>query len=237
MQPLLEVERLSSGYGRKTVLHGLSLQVFSREIVALIGSNGAGKSTTLRTISGLVRSRGGSVRFEGADITAKPSHDIVGRGLIQVPEARRLFGDMTVRENLVLGGYARKAAEGQGRMEEVYATFPRLKERQTQLAGSLSGGEQQMLAIGRGLMARPKLLMLDEPTMGLSPKVTQVIVEIILSVQRLGISVLLVEQNAQLALRISKRAYVLQVGRVVKDGASDALLRDPAIGSAYLGLD
>ena len=237
MQPLLDVERLSSGYGGKAVLHGLSLQVYSREIVALIGSNGAGKSTTLRTISGLVRSRGGSVRFEGADITAKPSHDIVGRGLIQVPEARRLFGDMTVRENLVLGGYARAAAEGQGRIEEVYATFPRLKERQAQLAGSLSGGEQQMLAIGRGLMARPKLLMLDEPTMGLSPKVTQNIVEIILSVQRLGISVLLVEQNAQLALRISTRAYVLQVGRVVKDGASDTLLRDPAIRSAYLGLD
>ena len=237
MQPILAVDSLVAGYGSKSVLHGLSLQVFPEEIVALIGSNGAGKSTTLRTISGLLRSRQGKISFEGNDIASRPPHEIVARGLVQVPEARRLFGDMTVRENLVLGGFTRKTSEAQSTIEQVYETFPRLRERAAQLAGSLSGGEQQMLAIGRGLMAKPKLLMLDEPTMGLSPKITHTIVEIILSVQRLGIPVLLVEQNAHLALSISQRAYVVQVGRMVMDGPSQALASDPSVRSAYLGLE
>jgi branched-chain amino acid transport system ATP-binding protein len=237
VNPILSVEALSAGYNTKSILHGLSFQVFSNEIVALIGSNGAGKTTTLRVISGLLKSRSGSIRFNDTEITGCPPHEIVTRGLIHIPEARRLFGAMTVKQNLVLGGYARAAREAEATIEEVYGAFPKLKERSDQLAGSLSGGEQQMLAIGRGLMAKPRLLMLDEPTMGLSPKVTRAIVGIIESVRQLGIPVLLIEQNAHLALEVSQRAYVVQLGRIVKEGASAELAEDPSVRQAYLGLE
>lgn len=233
---MLEISDLITGYGSKHTLHGVSLSVSAGEIVTLIGSNGAGKSTTLRAISGLLRSRSGSIVFRGKSIFGSAPHDIVHEGLVHVPEGRRLFGEMTVRENLLLGGYTRARSEAVARIEEIFTYFPRLRERASQLAGSMSGGEQQMLAIGRGLMAKPSLLMLDEPSLGLAPKVVSQIGDMVLTIRNTGVTVLLVEQNARLALKISDRAYVLQLGKVVQSGASNTLLDDAQIQKAYLGL-
>lgn len=232
---MLELVQVRSGYGKTTVLHGVSLTVGAGEIVTIIGSNGAGKSTTLRTISGLLPVQQGHLVFKGKRLSAKASA-VVRAGISQVPEGRRLFADMTVHENLVLGAYACAAAELRGRLAQVYDLFPRLRERSGQLAGSLSGGEQQMAAIGRGLMARPSLLMLDEPSMGLAPKLVLQAAEIIKMIRGLGISVLLVEQNAKIALDLADRAYVLQMGAIVKEGPCAALRDDPFIRRAYLGV-
>ena len=233
---MLELESVAAGYRRTPAIKGVSLAVASGEIVALIGSNGAGKSTTLRTISGLLTVQRGVIRFLGEDLVGRAAHEIVRRGVIHVPEGRRIFADMTVRENLALGGYATPAREVAAAIERIYAAFPRLAERHAQLAGRLSGGEQQMLAVGRGLMARPKLLMLDEPSLGLAPKLVAQVAAIIRRIREMGITVLLVEQNAQLALDIADRAYVLQTGTVILSGASEALRNDPMVRKAYLGL-
>ena len=232
---MLEVTAVSSGYGKINVLHDVSLTVGAGEIITIIGSNGAGKSTILRTISGLVMKRSGEIRFKGTLLPAK-APSIVRCGISHVPEARRLFSEMTVYENLVLGGYTCKAAELPDRLAQVFDIFPRLRERRSQLAGSLSGGEQQMVAIGRGMMAQPSLLMLDEPSMGLAPKVVSQVADVIRMIRDLGIAVLLVEQNAQIALDIADRAYVLQMGAVVKDGPAAELREDPFVRRAYLGL-
>lgn len=232
---MLELIRVHSGYGKTAVLHGASLVVGPGEIVTIIGSNGAGKSTMLRTISGLLAVREGEIRYKGRPLSAKASA-VVRAGISQVPEGRRLFTEMTVHENLVLGAYTCASAELHNRLAQVYDVFPRLRERSSQSAGSLSGGEQQMVAIGRGLMARPSLLMLDEPSMGLAPKLVRQVAEIIKSIRQLGISILLVEQNARIALELADRAYVLQMGAIVKEGASKALRDDPFIRRAYLGV-
>jgi branched-chain amino acid transport system ATP-binding protein len=233
---MLELERLEAGYGVAPVLRHVTLRVARGEIVTLIGSNGAGKSTTLRAISGLVAISGGEIRFLGDAISARPSHAIVRAGIAHVPEGRRLFGEMTVRENLLLGAYTCPRRELSGRVARVYEWFPALAERDHQLAGSLSGGEQQMLAIGRGLTADPKLLLLDEPSLGLAPKLVMQVAGMIQTIRDRGITVFLVEQNAQLALSISDRAYVLQTGQIAREGASRDLLGDPFVRTAYLGL-
>ena len=232
---MLEIVGLHSGYGRMEVLHGISLNVGVGEIVSVIGSNGAGKSTTLRTISGLLESRQGQIRFNGANLHGRPA-DIVKSGISHIPEGRRLFTDMTVHENLLLGAYTCAASELAERLQRVYELFPRVQERSRQLAGSLSGGEQQMVAIGRGIMAKPQLLMLDEPSMGLAPKLVSQLADIIRAVRSLGISVLLVEQNSRLALDIADRVYVLQMGAIVAQGTATALRDDPFVRRAYLGL-
>jgi len=232
---VLEIVGLHSGYGRMEVLHGISLNVGVGEIVSVIGSNGAGKSTTLRTISGLLESRQGQIRFNGATLHGRPA-DIVKSGISHVPEGRRLFTDMTVHENLLLGAYTCAASELAERLQRVYELFPRVQERSRQHAGSLSGGEQQMVAIGRGIMAKPQLLMLDEPSMGLAPKLVSQLADIIRAVRSLGISVLLVEQNSRLALDIADRVYVLQMGAIVAQGTATALRDDPFVRRAYLGL-
>ena len=233
---MLDLADVRTGYGRADVLHGVSISVRAGEIVSLIGGNGAGKSTTLRAISGLLRVTHGAIRFKEETISNLPPHQVVRAGVSHVPEGRRLFGDMTVRENLLIGGYTCPASELSGRLERVYAMFPRLRERDRQASGSLSGGEQQMAAIGRGLMAEPTLLMLDEPSMGLAPKMVAAVADMVRSVRVLGISILLVEQNASIALDISDRVYVLQMGRVVKEGSSESLRSDPFVRRAYLGL-
>lgn len=232
---MLELHQIHAGYGKVEVLRGVSLTVGAGEIVTIIGSNGAGKSTTLRTISGLLVARRGQIRLKGLPIRTKPS-DIVRAGISQVPEGRRLFPEMSVHENLVLGAYTCPAADLAERLAQVYALFPKLYERRSQLAGSLSGGEQQMAAIGRGLMAKPSLLMLDEPSMGLAPKVVVQVADIIRSIRDLGISILLVEQNARMALDLADRAYLLQMGAMVKEGSSAALRNDPFVRNTYLGL-
>jgi branched-chain amino acid transport system ATP-binding protein len=232
---MLEVVQLHAGYRRMIVLHGISLTVGAGEIVSLIGSNGAGKSTTLRTISGLVALRDGQIRFKGSELNRRPA-EVVKSGISQVPEGRRLFGDMTVHENLLLGAYTCATGELAERIEQVYDLFPQVRQRSRQHAGSLSGGEQQMVAIGRGLMAKPQLLMLDEPSMGLAPKLVAQLADIIKRIRSLGISVLLVEQNARLALEIADRAYVLQMGTIVTQGPSATLRDDPFVRRAYLGL-
>ena len=233
---MLELIDVHAGYGRAAVLQGVSLHVTQGEIVTLIGSNGAGKSTALRTISGLVPTRQGQIRFLGQPISDRPSHAIVRAGLAHVPEGRRLFGDMTVRENLLLGGYTGSRRESDERLARAYAWFPLLAERDRQLAGSLSGGEQQMVAIARGLMTDPKLLLLDEPSLGLAPKLVAQVAEMIRAVRDRGVTILLVEQNANLALQLCDRGYVLQVGRIVLEGAGRELLDDPFVRTAYLGL-
>jgi len=233
---VLELLDLEAGYGVAPVLRDVTLRVARGEIVTLIGSNGAGKSTTLRAISGLVTISRGEIRFLDRAISGRPSHAIVRAGVAHVPEGRRLFGEMTVRENLLLGAYTCRRGELGDRVARVYEWFPPLAERNHQLAGSLSGGEQQMVAIGRGLMADPTLLLLDEPSLGLAPKLVVQVAEMIQSIRERGITVLLVEQNAHLALRISDRAYVLQTGRVAREGASRDLLGDPFVRTAYLGL-
>jgi branched-chain amino acid transport system ATP-binding protein len=232
---MLELVNVHAGYGRTLVLHGISLTVDAGEIVSLIGSNGAGKSTTLRTISGLLTIRAGKIQYKGAPLGSRP-WNVVRSGISQIPEGRRLFVDMTVHENLLLGAYTCPTAELSARLEQVYSVFPRLRERSRQFAGSLSGGEQQMAAIGRGLMAKPDLLMLDEPSMGLAPKMVAQVADIVKSIRALGISILLVEQNARIALEIADRSYVLQMGKIVMEGPSATLRNDPFIRRAYLGL-
>ena len=232
---LLEVEDIHTYYGAIEALRGVSLRVEDGEVVTIIGSNGAGKSTTLRSISGLTPARSGKITFEGKEITRVPAHEIVDCGIALSPEGRHCFARMTVRENLDLGAYRRRD-EGIGEdMERVFELFPRLKERERQKAGTMSGGEQQMLAIGRALMARPKLLMLDEPSMGIAPILVQRIYETIAEINRQGVAILLVEQNANYALDVAKRGYVLETGEVALTNASAELRNDPAVQRAYLG--
>ena len=234
---LLEVNDLHVFYGRIEAIKGISFSVGEGEIVTLIGANGAGKTTTMRTISGVRTVAQGSVMFEGRDITKMAPHERVKLGICQAPEGRGIFPGMTVRENLDMGTYVRggNAAEKAADLEHVFHLFPRLQERITQLGGTLSGGEQQMLAIGRALMSRPRLLLLDEPSMGLAPMLIAQIFEIIKQINSEGISVLLVEQNATQALRTARRGYVLETGHVVKEGSGQSLLDDPAVRAAYLG--
>jgi branched-chain amino acid transport system ATP-binding protein len=233
---LLDVKDLNVYYGAIHALKGITFQVEKGEIVTLIGANGAGKSTTLNTISGILRSRGGSITFEGKDISRTAAEEIVKRGIVQSPEGRKIFATLTVMENLEMGAYLHADAAGNQRMvDEVFTRFPRLKERRNQLGGTLSGGEQQMLAIARALMSRPNLLLLDEPSMGLSPILVEQIFDIIRSINKQGTSILLVEQNAQMALSIAHRGYVLETGRVVLQGKSDTLMNDPQVMDAYLG--
>jgi branched-chain amino acid transport system ATP-binding protein len=232
---LLEVEDIHTYYGAIQALRGVSLKVEEGEVVTIIGSNGAGKSTTLRSISGLTPARSGNVVFEGQDITRLPAHEIVDCGIALAPEGRHCFARMTVRENLDLGAYRRRDDEIAGDLDHVFDLFPRLKERERQKAGTMSGGEQQMLAIGRALMARPKLLMLDEPSMGIAPILVQRIYETIAEINRQGVAILLVEQNANYALDVSKRGYVLETGEVALTNESAELRNDPAVQRAYLG--
>ncbi len=232
---LLEIDDLHTYYDNIEALKGVSLTVDEGEIVTLIGSNGAGKSTTLRSISGLTPPRSGSIRFEGREISRMPPQDVVRLGISQSPEARRCFQRMTVRENLDMGAYLRRDAEIEPDLDRVYELFPRLKERERQKAGTMSGGEQQMLAIGRALMARPKLLLLDEPSMGIAPILVERIYETIAEINRQGTTILLVEQNANYALGVSMRGYVLETGTIVLTDASDALRTNPDVQRAYLG--
>ena len=232
---LLDVQDIHAHYGSIEALKGVSLRVEEGEVVTLIGSNGAGKSTTLRSISGLTPASAGSVVFADEDITRVAAHEIVERGIALAPEGRHCFSRMTVRENLDLGAYYRRGTDIQDDLERVYELFPRLKERERQKAGTMSGGEQQMLAIGRALMARPKLLMLDEPSMGIAPILVQRIYETIGEINRSGVAILLVEQNANYALEISKRGYVLETGQVAIANSSDQLRDDPEVQRAYLG--
>ncbi|MDQ7820455.1 MAG: ABC transporter ATP-binding protein [Armatimonadota bacterium] len=233
---LLEVDSLHVYYGQIHALKGISLTVEPGEIVTLIGANGAGKSTTLNTISGLLRPRQGRITLAGEDLAALPPHEIVRRGVVQVPEGRRIFGQLTVLENLSMGAYTRTDRDGiQEDLERVFTLFPRLKERRHQVAGTLSGGEQQMLAIGRALMARPRVLLMDEPSMGLAPVLVEQIFETITSINRQGTTVLLVEQNAYMALQIAHRGYVLQTGEIVLSGSARELQADEDVRRAYLG--
>ena len=234
---LLEIRDLHVSYGNVEVLHGISLDVAEGEIVALLGSNGAGKTTTLRSVSGLVRPRAGEIVMAGHRLNPLRAHQIVALGLGHVPEGRRMFGALTVEENLQLGGYLirRDSAVMAQRIERVYQTFPRLGERRSQLAGTLSGGEQQMLAIARALMLRPRIIVLDEPSMGLAPKLVRVIFGMIADICKEGTSILLVEQNARQALRIAHRAYVLESGRIALAGPARDLAQDSRVRAAYLG--
>ncbi len=234
---MLTLEGVDAFYGDLRALHDVSLEVRAGELVALVGANAAGKTTTLRVISGTLGARGGRVVFDGQDLAAVPAHSRVARGIVQVPEGRRLFPFMTVRENLLLGAHAPSARAAQDRsLEYVLRLFPVLEERAAQLAGSLSGGEQQMCAIGRALMARPRLLMLDEPTLGIAPVLVQRIFETVAAINRDGVTVLLVEQNVRRALALANRAVVLENGRVVLAGPARELLADERLKKAYLGL-
>ena len=235
---LLSVTNIDVHYGAIQALHDVSFRLEKGEVVTLIGANGAGKSTTLNTISGLIRPSKGAISFQGSDITEVQPPEIVKRGLIQVPEGRKIFATLTVWENLDLGAFLNPDKKDKERLiEEVFARFPRLKERRNQKGGTLSGGEQQMLAIGRGLMARPQVLLLDEPSMGLSPILVEQIFDTIREINQSGTSILLVEQNALMALSIADRGYVLDTGRVVLEGPSDDLLHNPVVINAYLGGD
>lgn len=234
---MLQVENLNVYYGAIHALQGISFEVNEGEIVSLIGANGAGKSTALRTISGLLRSRTGSVRFKGEDISMVPAEKIVHLGISQVPEGRKIFAPLSVRENLMMGAYTRADPEEIAQsLERVYASFPRLRERAGQYGGTLSGGEQQMLATGRGLMSRPSLLLMDEPSMGLSPILVEEIFRIITEINKQGTSILLVEQNAQMALSVARRAYVLETGRIVLSGSAREIAENPQVKAAYLGI-
>ena len=234
---MLRVENRSVSYGAIRALHDVSFEVPQGHIVTLIGSNGAGKSTTLRTISGLIKSSGGQITYDGAAIKGLPAHEIVSRGLCHVPEGRMVFANLTVRENLMMGAYLqRDAALISKERDYVFSVFPRLSEREKQLAGTLSGGEQQMLAIGRALMGRPRFLMLDEPSLGIAPLLVKAIFQQIVEINReRGITILLVEQNANLALEIATYGYVLETGRVILHDQAAALRSDPKVRSAYLG--
>ena len=233
---MLKIENLHVSYGGIQALRGISLEVPDGKIVTLIGANGAGKSTTLRTISGLVKASSGSIQWNGVELLGKPIDQIISAGIAMSPEGRRVFADMTVLENLRIGAYLRKdKAEIQKDLEWVYQLFPRLQERSWQLAGTLSGGEQQMLAVGRALMSRPRLMMLDEPSLGLAPLVVQDIFSIIREINRQGVTVLLVEQNANMALRCADLAYVLETGNITMSGSGQELLADERVKEAYLG--
>lgn len=238
MGALLKLENVHSYYGKIHALKGISLEVHEGEIVALLGSNGAGKSTTLKTISGLVRPKQGAITFNGNSIVGKMPHTIVEEGIVHVPEGRRIFGGLTVTENLELGGFTKRKnrkfiKEG---IERAFTLFPRLKERRNQLAGTLSGGEQQMLAISRGLMINPKLLMLDEPSMGLAPIIVEGIMEIIKEINKQGTTILLIEQNAKAALKLADRGYILETGEIVMHDRAEVLRGDDAVVKAYLGV-
>ena len=231
---MLKIENLCVSYGGIKALRGISLEVPDGKIVTLIGANGAGKTTTLHTVSGLLRPRSGSIQFCGEDITRIPAHKLVERGLAHCPEGRRIFLQMTVQENLDMGAYIRRD-DFSASLEEVYELFPRLKERRKQVAGTLSGGEQQMLAMGRALMSKPKLLMLDEPSMGLAPILVEQIFAIIQNLHAIGTTILLVEQNAQAALSIADRAYVLETGNITLSGTGAELAKSDEVRKAYLG--
>lgn len=232
---ILNVEDINVYYGAIHAIKDVSFRVFDGEIVALIGANGAGKSTTLKTVSGLLRSNTGSIEFMGEDIMRTPADKLVSRGLAHVPEGRRVFAQMAVEENLEMGAYTRPNAEIAPGLERVYAHFPRLKERRKQVAGTLSGGEQQMLAMGRALMSSPHLLMLDEPSMGLAPILIEQIFQIVKELHEAGTTILLVEQNAQMALSIATRAYVMETGKVTLSGTGEELLHNDDVRRAYLG--
>ncbi len=233
--PLLSVSDLHVYYGAIHAIKGISLEVHAGEIVTLIGANGAGKSTTLNTLAGLLRPRGGSITFQGKSIAGLPASKVVPMGLSLCPEGRRIFQQMTVRENLEMGAYTRSAAEIPDSLAEMFERFPRLKEREKQIAGTLSGGEQQMLAMARALMSRPRLLMLDEPSMGLAPILVEQIFSIITELHASGVTVLLVEQNAQMALQVADRAYVMETGLITMQGSASDLLHNDAVRRAYLG--
>jgi len=233
---LLTVTKLRAGYGVIDALHDISLTVEAGEIVALIGANGAGKSTTLNTISGLVRIRSGSIQFDGQDLARVPAYEIVKLGLAQSPEGRKIFPRLTVLENLQMGAFTRRDKAGiAADIEKMYATFPILKERKGQAGGLLSGGQQQMLAIARALMARPKLLLLDEPSLGLAPQIVSQIFSVIRDLNAQGVSILLVEQNARMALKVAHRGYVLETGRVTLSDKAEVVMNDPRVRAAYLG--
>ncbi|MGI5934722.1 MAG: ABC transporter ATP-binding protein [Lawsonibacter sp.] len=235
METLLKVEGINVYYGAIHAIKDISFQVNQGEIVTLIGANGAGKTTTLQTVSGLLRSKTGSILFDGQDINTVSADKLVGRGLAQVPEGRRVFLQMSVEENLEMGAYTQPPAGVPRDLEMVYDLFPRLKERRSQVAGTLSGGEQQMLAMGRALMSHPKLLMLDEPSMGLAPILVEQIFDIIQDLNRKGSTILLVEQNAQMALSVAHRGYVMETGKIVATGTGAELIESPEIKRAYLG--
>jgi len=233
---VLKVEDIHSYYGNIQALHGISLEVFKGEIVTLIGANGAGKTTTIRTVSGVIKPRQGSIWFNGTPIHGKPAHELVGMGISQSPEGRRIFPRLSVIDNLEMGAFLRRDKDIQADIEMVFGLFPRLKERVKQYAGTLSGGEQQMLAMGRALMARPTLLLLDEPSMGLAPVLVEQIFEIITRINKTsGTTILLVEQNALMALEVASRGYVMQSGTIIQSGTGDQLLNDETIRRAYLG--
>jgi branched-chain amino acid transport system ATP-binding protein len=233
---VLEVEGLEASYGPFLVLSSVTLAVHPGEIVTLLGPNGAGKTTLIRCIAGLLRPRAGTMRWEGRPLGQAPAHTVVQRGVAVVPEGRRLFGSMSVEENLALGAFAPRARQGEAsRLERVYAIFPVLLERRRQLVRALSGGQQQMVAIGRALMADPRLLVLDEPSLGLAPRVVESIFEVLCEINRGGVSILLVEQNIQAALALAHRGYILEAGRVAAEGQGSALMSDPHVRRAYLG--
>lgn len=234
MSSVLQVENINVYYGSIHAVKDVSFHVEPGEVVTLIGANGAGKSTTLNTVAGLLHSRTGNVRFLGEELRHVPSHKLVGRGMALVPEGRRIFQHMTVQENLDMGGYCR-SGDKSADIESVFELFPRLKERRKQVAGTLSGGEQQMLAVGRALMSRPKVLMMDEPSLGLAPLVVQGIFDIIRTINKEGVTVLLIEQNANMALKVADFAYVLETGTITKSGTGAELLADESIKEAYLG--
>lgn len=235
MSTFLNVENIEVYYGAIHAIRGVSFHVNEGEVVTLIGANGAGKSTILKTVSGLLRPKSGSISFDGTDITQIPPHKLIPMGLAHVPEGRRIFQQMTVEENLEMGAFTQPKAGVPADLEKVFELFPRLKERHRQIAGTLSGGEQQMLAMGRALMSHPKLLMLDEPSMGLAPILVEQIFEIIRSLHRTGTTILLVEQNAQMALSVADRAYVLETGEITLTGTGEELIHSDDIRKAYLG--
>ena len=234
-ETMLKVEDINVYYGAIHAIKGISFEVNVGEIVTLIGANGAGKSTTLNTVCGLLRSKSGDIRFHGKSITHRAPHLIVSDGIAHCPEGRRVFAQMTVEENLQMGGFVRPSGEIDASLEQVYTNFPRLKERRRQLAGTLSGGEQQMLAMGRALMSKPRLLMLDEPSMGLAPLLVEQIFDIIKELHSIGTTILLVEQNAQAALSVADRAYVLETGRISLSGTGAELMASDEVRKAYLG--
>ncbi len=234
--PLLELKKLEVAYGGIHAVRGIDLEVGEGELVCLIGANGAGKTTTLKGICGLLPVKAGKIFYGGADITGKPAFQLVRRGLAMVPEGRGVFGALTIEENLAMGAYIRSDRDGiASDIERVYHLFPRLKERRRQTAGTMSGGEQQMLAMGRAMMSRPKLLLLDEPSMGLAPLMVQKVFETIITISGEGVTILLIEQNAKLALEVSKRGYVMESGEVTLSGDASSLLHDPKVRAAYLG--
>ncbi len=232
---MLKVDNINVYYGAIHAIKDVSFEVREGEIVTLIGANGAGKSTILKTVSGLLHSKGGSIEFMGEQIGGIPPHKVVAKGLAQVPEGRRVFTQMTVEENLEMGGYIQPGNQIEAGLQDVYKRFPRLQERRRQTAGTLSGGEQQMLAMGRAMMSRPKLLMLDEPSMGLSPILVEQVFDIIKELHKAGVTILLVEQNARMALSVADRGYVLETGRITLSGPGRELLNDEGVKKAYLG--